>query len=111
MGKAQILVVEDDRIVAKDIQNSLKNLDFDVCASVPSGEEALEKAEEQRPDLVLMDIMLKSEMNGTEAAEQIRSQFNYRLSTSRLTLMMRYWKVQKKPSRLVILLSHLKKEN
>jgi len=76
MGKAQILVVEDNEIVAKDIQNSLKNLGFDVCASVPSGEEALEEAEGQKPDLVLMDIMLKGEMNGTEAAEQIRSRFD-----------------------------------
>ena len=76
MGKAQILVVEDDRIVARDIQNSLKDLGFDVCASVHSGEEALEETEGQKPDLVLMDIMLKGEMNGTEAAEQIRSQFN-----------------------------------
>ena len=76
MGKAQVLVVEDNRIVAKDIENSLKNLGFDVCGSVPSGEEALEKAEEQRPDLVLMDIMLKGEMNGTEAAGQIHSRLN-----------------------------------
>ncbi|MBT3258964.1 MAG: response regulator [Deltaproteobacteria bacterium] len=76
MGKAQILVVEDDRIVAKDIQNSLRNLGFDVCASVPSGEEALEGAKEQKPDLVLMDIMLKGEMNGTETAGQIHSRFN-----------------------------------
>ena len=70
------MIVEDNSIVAKDIQNSLKTLGFDVCASVPSGEEALEKTEEQRPDLVLMDIMLKGEMNGTEAAEQIRSRFS-----------------------------------
>jgi len=76
MGKAQILIVEDERIVAHDIEKSLRNLGFDVCASVPSGEEALEKAEGQRPDLVLMDIMLKGDMNGIEAAEQIRSRFN-----------------------------------
>jgi len=76
MEKAQILIVENDRIVAKDIENSLKDLGFDVCASVPSGEEALEETEGQRPDLVLMDIMLEGEMNGIEAAGQIRSRFD-----------------------------------
>lgn len=76
MAKAQILIVEDDGIVAIDIQNSLQKLGFSVIAMVPSGEEALEKVEEYKPDLVLMDIMLKGEMNGTEAAKQIRSQFN-----------------------------------
>ncbi len=70
------MVVEDNRIVAKDIQNSLENLGFDVCASVPSGEAALEEVQEQKPDLVLMDIMLKGEMDGTEAAAQIHSRFH-----------------------------------
>ena len=76
MGKAKILIVEDERLVARDIENSLKNLGFDVCASVPSGEGAIDKIEGQKPDLVLMDIMLKGEMNGTGAAEQIRSRFD-----------------------------------
>ena len=43
---------------------------------VASGEDAVRKAGENRPDLVLMDIMLKGEMNGTEAAEQIQDRFN-----------------------------------
>jgi CheY-like chemotaxis protein len=76
MAKAHILIVEDDGIVAIDIENSLKKLGFSVIAMVPSGEEALEKVAEYKPDLVLMDIVLKGEMNGTEAAKQIRSQFN-----------------------------------
>jgi CheY-like chemotaxis protein len=76
MAKAQILIVEDDWIVAEDIQTSLKKLGFSVSAIVPSGEEALKKAKEDNPDLVLMDIMLEGEMNGTEAAEQMRALFN-----------------------------------
>ena len=76
MAKAEILIVEDDGVVARDIQNRLKNLGFGAPTMVPSGEEAIEKVKEHKPDLVLMDIMLKGEMNGIEAAGQIRSQFN-----------------------------------
>jgi len=76
MAKAQILIVEDDWIVAEDIQTSLKKLGFSVSAIVPSGEEALKNAKEDNPDLVLMDIVLEGEMNGTKAAEHIRKQYN-----------------------------------
>ena len=76
MAKALILIVEDDGIVARDIQNRLKSLGFEVTASVSSGEEAIIKAKEDLPDLVLMDIVLKGEMDGIEAAEIIRSRFD-----------------------------------
>ena len=72
MGKAQILVVEDERIVARDIEKSLKNLGFDVCASVPSGEEALEKADSIVPSLILLDIMMP-EMDGFEVLERLKA--------------------------------------
>ncbi len=71
-----ILIVEDERIVAEDIQKSLENLGYSVSAIVPSGEKAIQKAEEDNPDLVLMDIVLKGDMDGIEAAEQIYSHFN-----------------------------------
>ncbi len=76
MAKARILVVEDDRIVAKDIQESLEVQGYTVFKTVPSGEAAIEVAKEDKPDLILMDIKLKGEMNGTEAAEQIKQEFN-----------------------------------
>lgn len=76
MGDAKILVVEDENIVAKDIENSLKSLGYAVSAVVSSGEEAVKSAEDTHPDLVLMDIVLKGEMDGVQAAEQIRDQFN-----------------------------------
>lgn len=75
MPKVKILVVEDERIVAKDIQNTLKNLDYDVPAIASTGEDAIEKAKELRPDIVLMDIVLKGEMDGIEAAKIIRNEF------------------------------------
>jgi len=76
MAKIQILVVEDESIVARDIQKTLQNLGYDVPCVVSSGKAAIRKAEENKPDLVLMDIVLKGKMDGIEAAEQICSRFN-----------------------------------
>jgi len=76
MADAKILVVEDENIVAKDIENSLKSLGYAVSAVVSSGEEAVKSAEDTHPDLVLMDIVLKGEMDRVQAAEQIHDQFN-----------------------------------
>ena len=76
MANTQILVVEDEGIVGKDIQKTLQNFGYDVPCVVSSGEAAIQKAEENRPDLVLMDIVLKGKIDGIEAAEQIRSRFD-----------------------------------
>jgi len=76
MGKTQIMIVEDESIVAKDIEMSLNKLGYSVCSLASSGEEAIRKAGEHRPDLVLMDIVLQGEMSGVEAAGQIRLQFD-----------------------------------
>jgi diguanylate cyclase (GGDEF)-like protein/PAS domain S-box-containing protein len=76
MPKASILVVEDERIVAMDIQNSLKNYGYVIAGEADRGEDAIEKALELHPDLVLMDIGLKGEMDGIEAAAQIRARFD-----------------------------------
>lgn len=76
MTAEKILVVEDERVVARDIEKRLKRLGYVIPASVASGEEAIEKVAELRPDLVLMDIRLKGQMDGIEAAEQIRADFD-----------------------------------
>lgn len=76
MSKAQILIAEDDAIVALDIESRLRNLGYSVSEIVSSGEEAIKKVQENKPDLVLMDIILKGEMDGIEAADPIHSQFN-----------------------------------
>ncbi len=67
-----VLIVEDETIVAKDIERRLKSLGYIVPSVVSSGKKAIKKAEEDNPDLVLMDIVLKGEMDGIEAAEHIR---------------------------------------
>ena len=76
MAKTQVLVVEDERITARNIQNKLEKLGYDVPVVASSGEEAIKRTAETRPDLVLMDIKLKGDMNGIQAAEQIRTRFN-----------------------------------
>lgn len=76
MAAEKIIVVEDERVVARDIEKRLKKLGYVVPASVASGEEAIEQVAELRPDLVLMDIRLKGQMDGIEAAEHIRTDFD-----------------------------------
>ena len=75
MAGEKILVVEDERVVARDIEKRLKKLGYVVAASVASGEAALAKVAACRPDLVLMDMRLKGHLDGIEAAEQIRVVF------------------------------------
>jgi DNA-binding LytR/AlgR family response regulator len=72
MAQTNVLVVEDESIVSKDIQHSLKKLGYNVVGAANTGEQAVQLALQHRPDIVLMDIMLKGEMNGIEAAETIR---------------------------------------
>jgi PAS domain S-box-containing protein len=71
VGKANILVVEDDFVIAKLLAESLQELGYQVAGIVSTGEEAVERAAKVHPDLVLMDIRLKGEMDGIEAGEQI----------------------------------------
>ncbi|MFM1931676.1 MAG: hypothetical protein RL226_979 [Bacteroidota bacterium] len=68
-----ILVTEDESIVRKDIERSLKKLGYNVVGSADTGEKAIELAQELKPDLALMDIMLKGTMTGIEAAEKIKA--------------------------------------
>lgn len=76
MSKAKILIVEDEHIVAMDIQNRLENNGYQVAGHTDRGEKAVELAEELRPDLILMDISLKGEVDGIEAATWIRKRDN-----------------------------------
>lgn len=76
MSKGRILVVEDELIVARDIQVTLQSFGYDVPEIVMSGEEAVQAAYRLRPDLIMMDIMIQGAMDGVESAEIIRSQFN-----------------------------------
>ncbi|MCR4438175.1 MAG: response regulator [bacterium] len=70
---ARVLIVEDEVIVAKDMEAMLRNLGYAVCGIVRTGEQGVCRARDEGPDLVLMDIGLKGEMDGIEAARQIRA--------------------------------------
>lgn len=74
MAKARIMVVEDDRIVARDIREQLARIGHSVVAVAHSGEAAVDLAIGERPDLVLMDIRLEGRMDGIDAAQVIRTQ-------------------------------------
>ena len=75
MAKTTILVVEDERIIAEDIQFSLEGLGFQVIGVVASGEEALESAGKNRPDLVIMDIVLQGAMDGMETTRRLQTEY------------------------------------
>jgi CheY-like chemotaxis protein len=69
------MIVEDERITAEDVHDILTHLGYTVTAVVSSGEEAIHQAERTRPDLVMMDIRIKGEMDGIDAAREIRERF------------------------------------
>lgn len=75
MTSAAILIVEDEMIVALDLQDRLQRLGYSVSETAMSGQEALKMAEEMRPDLIFMDIGLKGDMDGIEVARQIHARF------------------------------------
>jgi two-component system response regulator LytT len=76
MEKLNIFIVEDESIVAKDIQNSLTKLGYNVVGMANNGKDAVEKIIEMKPDLVLMDIMIKGNMTGIEVSEKIKERIN-----------------------------------
>lgn len=76
MTPIRILIVEDEKLVADDLQEILQGLGYEIPASVASGEEALVKVAEVSPDLILMDIRLAGSLDGVQTADLIRSQFS-----------------------------------
>ncbi|GAX61388.1 response regulator receiver protein [Candidatus Scalindua japonica] len=76
MTKAKIMIVEDEWIAAEDTQYKLQDMGYTVSALASTGKEAIQKAEEDKPDLVLTDIVLEGEMDGIEVAKQIYPRFD-----------------------------------
>jgi CheY-like chemotaxis protein len=69
----RILIVEDEFIVAYEMQQTLEDRGFAVCGVIASGEEAVAAAEMERPDCVLMDVNIRGTIGGVEAARRIRA--------------------------------------
>ena len=76
MAHAKILIVEDELLIAAELERRLTRKGYVVPAMVSCGVEAIQKATECQPDLILMDIHLDGEMDGIEAAKQIRDRFD-----------------------------------
>ena len=74
--KTSILIVEDDIIVANNLRDRLAGLGHAVCGITASGREAIERTAESQPDLILMDIKLRGEMDGVACAQEIRSRYD-----------------------------------
>ncbi len=73
--KKRIVLVEDERLIARDLQGKLIKLGYEVAGLACSKAEALELVDSTRPDLVLMDIHLRGPLDGIEAAGEIRSRY------------------------------------
>ena len=76
MDQPAIYIVEDEAIVANDIRETLKSLGYTVPGIAKSGELALEKVKEAKPDLILMDIHLAGQLDGVETAGKIHVLYN-----------------------------------
>ena len=68
----KILVVEDERIIARDICKTLEDMGYTVCGSARSSTEALEQAAAERPHLVLMDVRIDGELDGIELSTELK---------------------------------------
>jgi PAS domain S-box-containing protein len=75
MSKINILIVEDESIVAMGLERDLEKLGYCVADTVSTGEDAIEKAGEKKPDLILMDIRLDGKLDGIQAAEVIQERY------------------------------------
>ena len=71
MAKTRILIVEDEMIVALDLEDRLRTMGYEVLGAVQTGEEAVARATQLHPDLILLDIMLKGQIDGIAAAAEI----------------------------------------
>ena len=74
-NKAKILIVDDEVLIAKDLESRLQALGYSVCGKAASGKQAFELVEQHQPDLVMMDIVLPGKMEGIDTAEAIRERW------------------------------------
>ena len=74
--KARVLIVEDEALVAEDLKMAVTDLGYEVVGRADNAEEAVKKAVTLKPDVILMDIVLKGEKNGIDASHEIKAQMN-----------------------------------
>jgi diguanylate cyclase (GGDEF)-like protein len=76
VDREKIMIVEDEMLIAQDIRNTLLRLGYNVIDPITSAEEMLNAIPVSKPDMVLMDIVLRGSMDGIEAAEVVRNRFD-----------------------------------
>lgn len=75
MPKIKILIVEDEILTAEALRMDLQDMGYEVCSLAPTGEKAIQITMNEKPDIVLMDVRLRGESTGFEAAKEIMSRF------------------------------------
>lgn len=75
MISKKIIIVEDEALLASDLRNQLEDFGYQVTAIVPSSEKCMQQVAKNLPDLVLMDIRIKGELDGIETANQIKARY------------------------------------
>ncbi len=75
MSKARVLIVEDENLVARDLHNMVRLLGYEVTAVVQTGEEVIASLNQKKPDLVLMDIVLKGKLDGISVAAVVWEEY------------------------------------
>jgi CheY-like chemotaxis protein len=75
MPNKKILIVEDEIITAQALRISLKSMGYEVCSLASSGEKAIQITEDEKPDVILMDVNLRGELKGFETAKEIHARF------------------------------------
>ncbi len=79
MSNGRIMIVEDEILLAMSLKSDLSGMGYEICELVTNGEDAIRNAELEKPDVVLMDIILNGKMNGIDAAREIRSHYGIQI--------------------------------
>ena len=98
MNSAKIMIVEDNSMVAEDLRGSLQDQNYEITSVVISGEDAIIHAEQEAPDIILMDISLRGNMDGIEAGREISKRFHIPLifltGLSEHDIVKRAWEIE-----------------
>jgi PAS domain S-box-containing protein len=76
MPRARVLIADDDFSMARNVRERLEQMEYEVCSVVSYGAEAIKQAEMLKPDIVLMDVVLQGDIDGIDAAQEIRSRWD-----------------------------------
>ena len=76
MSNERVYIVEDERVVAIDLKRRLERLGYSVCGSASNGQDALSEIARLRPDIILMDVLLRGDLDGIEVALTVKKELD-----------------------------------